>query len=800
MISTDPNKKQSMKLSFKEGQTFSDRLTMVTRLSENEQAETWLAIDSEKNERVSIKLFKQPLNESVANEIKTAVAIQKDLYHPNIARTYECGSHEGIDYLISQLPEIMSPGRKNSDNLNFFDASQHLSSAYECIKKILDALEYAHSLDLADGHLRPQKILITAQNEPVIIEFGLPVPIPEGSEDWNYISPQVREGHSADKSDDIYSIGQLLHWLVAKRFWNQNDSIFQSDIPVADSLVALITKMLSPVPYKRPDNISTVKELLDQSLNPVSSKNIIEPIFSRTTEASVHPDLSYVSDGSSQKPVFERKTIKASSALLAIGLLIIFSGTFFYFVSLVQTDIKDGSKPIVTIAGIEQSADVSDSGVVPANRVPANRAPDKEQADESPAPYELAKLQHAKEESKKTADNLIRYQLKLEAKGVQVWAAREYQQTMLLAQEGDDLYRNGDYLAALKKYNSSMELLGQIENSMHSVLSSHQIMGDNSLKKGDHQSAIEAFTIVTTIIPEDTLAKSKLERAENLNAVVELTSQATTYEYQNMLSKALELYQRASMQDPLWTPAKDGVDRVAQLITDRRFSDTMSEGFNSLANKRYDLAKEAFQKAQSLMPASTEPKDGLVQVEVAEQSERIDKLRIKASLSDKEERWNAAVETYAELLMLDSSLSFAHSGKKTADMRLKIDRDLQKYISHPEIMQKDEELTSAKRAVYDASKLGANSPKLKSQLSRLSMLVSQARTPLSLKIQSDNKTNIIVYKVDQLGRFTEKVLNLIPGSYTVVGKRSGYRDVQRKVTLLAGSKSNIVFIACEEKI
>ena len=58
----------------------------------------------------------------------------------------------------------------------------------------------------------------------------------------------------------------------------------------------------------------------------------------------------------------------------------------------------------------------------------------------------------------------------------------------------------------------------------------------------------------------------------------------------------------------------------------------------------------------------------------------------------------------------------------------------------------------------------------------------------------------MVYKVGRLGTFTERALDLHPGTYTVVGTRRGYRDVRRQLVIEPGQKPAPLEVRCEEKI
>ena len=68
-------------------------------------------------------------------------------------------------------------------------------------------------------------------------------------------------------------------------------------------------------------------------------------------------------------------------------------------------------------------------------------------------------------------------------------------------------------------------------------------------------------------------------------------------------------------------------------------------------------------------------------------------------------------------------------------------------------------------------------------------------------LESDNKTEVMVYKVGRIGTFLTKTLELRPGAYTVTGKRRGYRDVRIQLVVEPGViPGKPVIIRCEERI
>ena len=58
----------------------------------------------------------------------------------------------------------------------------------------------------------------------------------------------------------------------------------------------------------------------------------------------------------------------------------------------------------------------------------------------------------------------------------------------------------------------------------------------------------------------------------------------------------------------------------------------------------------------------------------------------------------------------------------------------------------------------------------------------------------------MIYRVGQYGTFATRDVELLPGRYTVVGTRSGFRDVRHEVVLPPGAASALVVVRCEEPI
>jgi serine/threonine-protein kinase len=147
------------------------------------------------------------------------------LEHPNIARLYDGGSTEdGRPYLVMELVDG-EPVDEYCDRRRL-TVDQRL----ELFRKICGAVQYAHQNLLVHRDLKPANILITAEGEPKLLDFGIakrlaPQPGVDPEKTWTgmrmltpgYASPEQVRGETITTASDVYSLGVILYELLAGR-------------------------------------------------------------------------------------------------------------------------------------------------------------------------------------------------------------------------------------------------------------------------------------------------------------------------------------------------------------------------------------------------------------------------------------------------------------------------------------------------------------------------------------------------------------------------------------------------------
>lgn len=759
-----------MILELSEGQEVASHYSLLHPIAGHESAAVWLAFDEESNERVCLKVFDgqaESLDACIA-----AIDSTRGLVHTNIARSFEAGIVDGNLFIASAY--IQSAVPFNPDTTSF-------NNAWPLLEQLFSALEFAHGLDASHGRLHPGNLLTDGEGQLHITGFSLPAVISEAASE--YISQEAQRGQAADASDDVYSLGCILFRLLTGRSWRQGET-FEANSPIPFEVQQTVASMLKPSPYERPSDLRESKEILANYAQGVTGANSLE--IPETTFRRVNAS-SGTQSSRAEVHLLPRERNQVSSRMVVAGLAVLLILAGFVFI------VLPGS-PLTANNSYEVQPVEADSPQVSSRQETVDSTP------ETLAPLESAHLEFLKEEGKRIASLLLRKQVELEDLGALLWGLDSYGNITRQADSGDTYYREGNYQGAIDAYESAIQQLQQLKSTVPLILEQNLATGAAAILEGQAEAAISAWTIASAIERDNKEFDTQLRRAENLQQVLKYMKSGEFHERELALGDALKSFRDAANLDPAWQPATKGVGRVRLKIAKAKFTDAMSEGFSALAAKRYANSKQAFTRAQKIFPDSSEPVDGILQIDLAERMDRINVHKDTATGFARQENWQQAIDEYNAVLEIDSTLVFAATGLEDAVERLEISAVLDRFLQHPTLMLNEDELSAAKSALVAASRIRPPGAKLKSQLSTLSRLISVARIPIAIELTSDNKTDITIYKIRNFGRIVSTEVELFPGNYTIVGKRRGYRDVQQQLTLLSGEPIAPLFISCVEKI
>jgi tetratricopeptide (TPR) repeat protein len=266
------------------------------------------------------------------------------------------------------------------------------------------------------------------------------------------------------------------------------------------------------------------------------------------------------------------------------------------------------------------------------------------------------------------------------------------------------------------------------------------------------------------------------------------------------LPQAAEAYREAQSLDAEWLPARTALQSVNSRIAAAAFDRQLDEAYALLAAGRNEQAVEAFGQALAMRGDSDAARDGLAQAEQGVLLDTVGMAEVRARAFERTERWDQAIERYREALAADPTLSFAIEGLERAQQRADLAAKLQALIDEPRRLLADDVLEDGRQLLDEARAIEDPGQRHLEQIDQLSRIVVLASTPLPVMLASDGLTEVTVYRVGDLGAFTEKELALRPGDYIAVGRRRGFRDVRENFSVLPGAVNGPVQVVCTEPI
>jgi len=263
---------------------------LLKRLGQGSAGIVYLAerVDGNLYQPVAFKLlhFSEAGNEDIARRFADERAILARLNHPWIARLIDGGlTADNRPFLATEFVDGVRIDQWAAGGV----PRREIIAQF---MRVCEAVDYAHRHMIIHRDLKPANILITRDNEPRLLDFGIAGLLDGDSRQDGlahtftpgYASPEQVEGDGLSAASDVYSLGVVLHELLTgqKAFHESNLSASGADTPVPgrdhsplpEDLAAIVRVATAKEPAHRYASVRALVDELERhrSHRPVSAR------------------------------------------------------------------------------------------------------------------------------------------------------------------------------------------------------------------------------------------------------------------------------------------------------------------------------------------------------------------------------------------------------------------------------------------------------------------------------------------------------------------------------------------------
>ena len=292
------------------------RFEIIHELGRGLQGVVYLAFDPQLGRQVAIKTLHAGTDQQTGSLLREA-RIASNLQHPNIVTLYDAGEHDGIPYLVYAYVEgsTLSKLLDQKGTLPLVQAAQIASG-------VLDALACAHAHGVMHLDIKPANIMIAADGHPMVMDFGIARLMTQQTEESGcifgtpqYTAPECLSEQGSEFRSDLFSLGMILYEMVTGAPAVNGKSVSQilmrvayekvaapssRNVRIDEKLEAIILKSISKKPEERYPDAATMRQALQEYLNPTiaeietggESHSTLEFLLRRMRSNSDFPALS----------------------------------------------------------------------------------------------------------------------------------------------------------------------------------------------------------------------------------------------------------------------------------------------------------------------------------------------------------------------------------------------------------------------------------------------------------------------------------------------------------------------------
>ena len=379
------------------------------------------------------------------------------------------------------------------------------------------------------------------------------------------------------------------------------------------------------------------------------------------------------------------------------------------------------------------------------------------------------------------------------------WDPVELEAANALYQEGMALYRDEYFGKAAAKFRSAMERLIAIERNFQTLVAQGLATADAAMDEENFESAAAGYASVLGLLPHSTEAAAGLVAARQGIEASGLLREALQHIDQRDLAAA-DAKIAAIPAGLLSESVGQARHQIRGLRQRERLNRSMSEGFRHIDRSEWLQAEAAFKDALKTDPASAAARDALEDVRRRRADTELRDYRAQLETRLATENWLASQELLQKMRQLvPHDTSIADELSRITHL-VNTEQMIDRYLSQPQRNSTKairDDVMALVEVTVDRETYGG---RIIDKRAELQQLLGVWTTRVKLTIYSDNRTQVLIRPPGRdLGKFKERQLEVFPGNYALIGRRVGYREVAKKISVDPNAGALTFEIVCNER-
>ncbi len=362
---------------------------------------------------------------------------------------------------------------------------------------------------------------------------------------------------------------------------------------------------------------------------------------------------------------------------------------------------------------------------------------------------------------------------------------------------GRQLLNDGNFTGAKNVFDRGFVELKKAEEALADYVRETLLRGQKALAVGEKDEARKAFEAALEKSPGNELATQGLKRAENIDRVYALLKQGEKLEKQAQYAQAAESYQKAFALDSFSAAAQEGQARAARLEKETKFAAAKANADAAMKAKDWPKAIAELESALKVYPKKTDVAAQLKNARESAHKEAVQKSLARAFEFEKTYQWREARDAYHETLELEPEQQDAKDGYTRAGTVIRALLQYERYIEAAEQLANKADFQGAIKRFNEAMAVKPSYLVNSERVNQLHNLLMTQNKPVDVTFKSDGNTWVVITGFRQPAKIDgAEVIKILPGDYQILGRRSGYRDVEMLLQVRNGTPPPTVTVMC----